>query len=418
MTTFVLILVVLLWEIVGLFLSLEQRKPAPFILFSLVSVFMAISTTGHFSFIIFSSPLFFIIAFISSLPLKRRKFAPGLIWAIFLLAGFYSAWYGILIFDAISVADLLQDAVLICGLLLIPSVYLSLRAGLVSRSTIFNFIVYSGLALTMYCWTASLFALGPTGFFFERIGLAGGYNPNLLASFLDLSVPLALWRAWVGGRNRLHWAVFGTQFLGLLMTGTRGSFPTIAVSIGVILWGVRRSPRALAFSILLIVGVVFAFASVAMGRLFHPSLEELASNWDRLKLAEASRNVLKKNDFFWGIGFNTFYKVKYHFGFPYWGDQGSGFSSHDAHMEIYLGWGLLGILGWLGMIFQQLIKHALRWWGRKVYNRSAAIGIGLGCFMVHGIVESTIGHPPFVWMLSLLLALSFFQMEGDKTVTQ
>lgn len=395
---------------------IRKSSLRPMLIYLLASVPAAVASKMAFWHLLHLFPLIFLLLFVVNVPVKSVRFAPSLHWAIFMLSGMALAWWNILQKTYIPKAVLMEDIYLVEALFVIPITYFSLRCGRIKVMEVVRAISYIGFGVSVFCVLMTIAIVGPFAMVSARMGEAAGFNANLLASFIDLSLPLSLWIALRGNKqDRMEWiwdwGVLLFQFVILLLTGTRGSMQTMAICGGLCFWAFRKNRSLLVgFAICSVIAATY-IGPILLQRILHPSFQEMGSNWGRLRLAQSSFRVLKENNYFWGVGFNSFAQIKYTYGFPFWFDRGNGYSSHNAHLEIYLGWGLLGLVGWMGLWIGQLIKHVRMFWESRKFDRNAAIGVSVFCFFLHGFVESEIAFQPFSWTLFMLLGVSIYTTE-------
>lgn len=343
---------------------------------------------------------------------------PGWPYLLTIVAGAAVTLLGLQLRGQIRPQDMFQDLALLNGLASIPVAYLTLRMGWMSRNQVIDALILVGSILASFCILMTIAQGGPLALITSRLGANLHYNSNLLASFLDMTVPLALWRALQTGANRVQYRNLmpaGLQLGALILTGTRGSLPTMAICAGLILWTVRKRKSLLFLSIGMVFLVLALLAPLLIDRILHPTIADMGSNWGRVRLFQASMEVLHDQAYFWGIGFNVFHAIKYDYGFPFWFDRGEGFSSHNAHLEILLGWGLIAFMGWFGLLWRQVRLHAKRVLRRRRFDLDAAILVSIFCFGLHGLVESEVAHPPYLWAAGLLLGLSLFHSARSPT---
>lgn len=358
------------------------------------------------------------LVLLSVLARVPRPVLPGWPYLLAIIAGAAVTLFGLQLRGQIRHEDMFQDLALLNGLAAIPVAYMSLRMGWLSRNQVIDALILVGSILAGFCILMTVVEGGAVDLVTSRLGANLNYNSNLLASFLDMTVPVAVWRALQPGADQpryRHMFPAGLQLSALILTGTRGSTPTMVICTGLILWNLRGRKSILFLAIASIIAVLALLAPVLLDRILHPTLADLGSNWGRVRLFQASMAVLHDQDYFWGIGFNIFHAIKYDYGFPFWFDHGRGSSSHNAHLEILLGWGLIAFLGWIGLLLRQIRLHAKNVLRSRRFDLDAAILVSIACFSLHGVVESTIAHPPYLWAAGMLLGLSLFHSARSPT---
>jgi O-antigen ligase len=154
---------------------------------------------------------------------------------------------------------LMYDICFLLGLGVAYEVFFLLRFKFLDLEKLIKYIAFSGLALV--CFTAARYlAGGNAGLMFnERFGGSVNINPNILASYLDLTLPCAFFIAFFEKRNFLKKTLFYALSLLyaaiILMAATRGSLPGIAIIVMYVIW--RKRSKTLLLAVLASVAVVF-----------------------------------------------------------------------------------------------------------------------------------------------------------------
>jgi O-antigen ligase len=244
----------------------------------------------------------------------------------------------------------------------------------------------------------------------DRFGFITSFSPNWIAEFLDLSFPVTLFIAiWERKKKRKYFFIGLSvlYFICMLLTSSRGSVPGLLV---IALFFVIRHKS---FKTLIIISLILVFAGLGLGsnvttRLLNPSKGDLISNLGRIEMLRSGSRLLKENKYFFGISMNNFTTEKFKFGFPLWLDHFKGMSSHNTYLEFWLGWGLLGLIGWLlltlGLLYQ-LIRCRLP---TNIAYLKLPFIFALVAFLLHGFFDSIIALPSFLFLLfSLLASMSY-----------
>lgn len=298
------------------------------------------------------------------------------------------------------------DLLFLPTLCLVPLVAYSIRRGWLPARSYAIALGASGLLLAMF----SLGLSAATGKLFqERLGLSNGINPNILCSFLDFSLPLTMMLVFDTRRRWLKvplLAAMGLQLGAMVLAQTRGSVPGYVLTALTFLYLIRKQALLLVTTLMASVPFLVVVGAKVVQRIITPDTTDTASNLGRLGLLQIAFEVLQRNSFLFGVGMDNFKKIKEAFGFPRWFDQTMMMSSHNAHLEFWLGWGLPGLLGWLALLLGAI------WQGVSVYRRERSpialgVALGLAAFLFHGLVESLVAAPPFLVVLCLLIGMAY-----------
>ena len=250
------------------------------------------------------------------------------------------------------------DLLFLPSLCLIPIVAYSIRRGLMPARSYAIAIGASGILLSGF----SLGLAAATGKLFnERLGLSNGINPNILCSFLDFSLPLTMMLFFDAGRRWVKLPLLlaiALQLFVMILAQTRGSVPGYILTAMAFLYLIRKQTFLLVSTLMVSAPFVLAVGAKVVNRILTPDTTDTASNLGRLGLLQVAYEVLQRNNFLFGVGMDNFKKIKESFGFPRWFDQTMMMSSHNAHLEFWLGWGLPGLAGWLIQIGRA------SWWAR------------------------------------------------------
>jgi hypothetical protein len=314
------------------------------------------------------------------------------------------------------------DKILASAIIWIVLMYFLFKNSVLPWQAYASSISISGLFLSAYVVISTVAGSGVGGLVKYRMGMAPGVdvNSNELASLLDLTLPFAAWLGFAenGVKRSIALASLLIQFVAVLLTLTRGSLPAVGLLIIYCLYVYRRNKIVRWIQI----GVVIA-GVVCLGGVFATRLTaangtgDFTSNWGRLALLKASFDVLKEQHYIMGIGFDNFKIIKYSHGFPFLFDHGKGYSSHNAHLEIWLGWGLLALIGWELLLWKG-IKNS--WSTRVLYTSPRkelhmAVAISILGFSAHGLFESELAQYHFLFMLASVLGFSaWLGNQGGK----
>ena len=148
-------------------------------------------------------------------------------------------------------------------------------------------------------------------------------------------------------------------------------------------------------------------------RTFNPNRSDWMSDRIRAGLLKASFSMAKANHYFFGIGFDNYKHEKYKYGFMKLYDPRENMSSHNEFVEIFLGWGAIGLFGWLYLILGSIIYSArIRFPPETAYLRNALV-IAIMISSIHGIFDSILASFTFlVFLFSVFACVSFLCKQG------
>jgi O-antigen ligase len=150
------------------------------------------------------------------------------------------------------------------------------------------------------------------------------------------------------------------------------------------------------------------FGRGAVERTIHPSRADKIGTLGRTDLLGTGLQMLKYNHYFFGSGIDNFKTEKYRYGFMTGFDTKGSMSTHNAFLEIWLGWGFIGLAGWLIFVGGIIVRAIHAPLPPEVSYVKPALILGLLASQTHWMFDSTISIFPFlVFLFSLLGCLSF-----------
>jgi hypothetical protein len=209
-------------------------------------------------------------------------------------------------------------------------------------------------------------------------------------------------------------AVYGLTLLAASSRGSVFGFIAVIAYLALRSRSIKRVIIILAFASI----PGFLVGSKMFTRLVTPDRADMISNLGRVELLRSGFKILKENNFVFGIGMDNFAKDKFNFGFPSWFDTKRVMSSHDTHLELWLGWGLIGLVGWLylwigGIIYTARIKPQSEY----AYLKPPII-LAIIAFFSHGFFDSSIGSFPFLLHLFFFLACVSYILSREQTAAR
>jgi O-antigen ligase len=298
----------------------------------------------------------------------------------------------------------MYDIFFLLGLGIAYEMFYLLRFKILDLEKLMAYITFSGLALICFVFVRYLIA-GNIGLIFnERFGSSVDINPNMTAAYLDLTLPGAFFTAFFEKRNFVKKALFyalSLLYAGVIfMAATRGSLPGIAIIVIYVIWR-KRSKKLLLAALISTIIVFLTIGAMVIERTFSPNTSDILSNIGRVEMLRTAFRILADNHYFFGIGMNNFSLAKFDYGFPLWFDGKRVMSSHNLFTEIWLGWGILGLLGWI--IFNIGTASSLI---RKNKNSGAAnaVAFAIIAFSAHGLFDSLCAN--------FSIMLTYFSLVG------
>jgi O-antigen ligase len=309
----------------------------------------------------------------------------------------------------------MYDIFFLLGLVSAYEMFIAFRLKFLEPDKLIPCIALSGFVIVCVVF-AKYFVLGISlsTIFIKRLGMAVDINPNVITAYLDLALPCALFTAFFEKRSLrkkiLFYSLSAFIVCAILLAATRGSLPGIAILAAYVIWR-KRSKRLLLFVLICSVSVAFTIGAPIVERMVKPNTADILSNMGRVELLRAALKVLKDNHYFFGIGMNNFSQMKFSYGFPQWFDTKRVMSSHNFFVEIWMGWGLLGLLGWLSLnasiVLSILRKH-------KDNCAANAAAFAIIAFSVHGLMDSFCANYSIMLAYFSLMGIAFFYMKEGR----
>jgi len=310
----------------------------------------------------------------------------------------------------------MYDIFFLLGLAVAYEMFLAFRLKLLTPEKLIPCIALSGLVVM--CAVAGKYIVDgvpPTMVFRERMGTSVGINPNIVTAYLDLALPCAFFTAFFEKRNLAKKVFFYllsfAVVCAILLAATRGSLPGVAILAAYVIW--RKRSKRLLLGILVCAGaVIFTLGARLAERLLSPNIADILSNMGRVEMLRSAFKILEDNHYFFGIGMNNFSQMKFAYGFPQWFDSKRVMSSHNFFVEIWLGWGLLGLLGWLTLNTAVLVSILRK---RKDSCVANAVAFAVIAFSAHGLLDSMCANYSIMFTYFSLMGAAFFIMTSTSS---
>jgi len=309
----------------------------------------------------------------------------------------------------------MYDIFFLLGLAVAYEMFIAFRLKLLTPDKLIRYIGLSGIVIV--CAVVGKYAangISPTTIFSERLGFSVGVNPNITTAYLDLALPCAFFTAFFEKRNFLKKIFFYlislVMVFAIILAATRGSLPGIAILVAYVIW--RKRSKLLILGVLVCTVIIVSTLGARLTeRLLSPNVADILSNMGRVEMLRSAHKILKENHYFFGIGMNNFSQMKFAYGFPQWFDTRKVMSSHNFFVEIWLGWGLLGLLGWLTLNTAVVISIFRKHKDNLVAN---AVAFAVVAFSAHGLLDSMCANFSIMFTYFSLLGAAFFIMTSTS----
>ncbi len=401
----------------------QQKKVMSGLAFPVFAIFLL----GQcFSFILFRpidyyffSVLFLFIPLVMAQYVQkaRPKYMPGTGGIVLMVSGFIISFiYQTIVHRGNYEYSLVNDICLLLALFAFFITYALLALKLISLRQILMALSVSALPLLVYV----LFASNAQGELSKLFTMRFGANshrlsPNYIAQVLDFCFPFALFLAI--GEKKIYGKIF-FAFLSIIycfcmfLTSSRGSIPGL-IAIPLFFIFKSRSITIWVLVLVLTIGVFGTLGGRIADRILKPDRADNFSNMGRIEMLKVAHAILKENHYTFGIGMNNFRMEKYHYGFPLSFDKAGIMSSHNTFLEIWLGWGLLGLIGWISLLTGSL-SHVLRTrLPVEMRYMKYALTFALLAFIVHSLFDASIALFTFLTLVFPTLSCMFFLTRMD-----
>jgi hypothetical protein len=356
---------------------------------------------------------FLLIHYLITVPKKKIPLGSALL--IMIMGLFVSVIYQTVLHNGVYNYFWLGEFRFFLAFLVFLSIYMLLELGIISLRYVVIALILSVFPEIIYVIVLYFQQGLASKILTERFGGSVEVQANQIASWLDLSFPLVLF---VAIHEKKFFSRILFSFLSviygacMLMTATRGSFFGLLILPPFFAF-TARSLRATFLVLLVAFGSIGVFGRGMLQRTFNPNRAEWESNSIRTGLLKAAFSMAKANHYLFGIGFDNFKHEKYKYGFIKFYDPDEHMSSHNEFVEIFLGWGAIGLFGWLYLILGSIIYSArIRLPPETAYLRNGLI-VAIVISSIHGLFDSIIGSFTFiVFLFSVFACLSFLCKQG------
>jgi O-antigen ligase len=244
-------------------------------------------------------------------------------------------------------------------------------------------------------------------------------NPNVLAEYLVLVIPVVLGLLWAArrfGQKIFYTVILGFLILCLVLTFSRGGW--LGLALAVIVFAALKEPRLLILLMALALISPLFMPSVVANRVASIGSLEDSSNAFRVTIWIAALRMMKD---YWltgvGLGLSAFARVYRDYmiaGTP-------ALHAHNLYLEMGIEVGIAGLLAFLWMIAAGLSRalYSIRAKIRSSFILAGVLG-ALGGHLLHGLFDYVWFSPRIVmafWLVfGMMSALS--SLEEEKAVNK
>ncbi len=242
------------------------------------------------------------------------------------------------------------------------------------------------------------------------------YNPNILAEYLIMLIPLAVGLFWFTkklAKKIFYLAIVLIMSLALILTMSRGGWLGFAFSALIFIILIER--RLLLSIIPISLAGVFFLPQSIINRILSIRNVADSSNAYRLKLWEITGDIIRDNPIA-GVGFGH---IPFKETFETYIRTMPTYHAHNTFLQVAAEIGLTGLLAFvlfLFVTFKYGVKILNKSEDRYIRTMGAAAIAGLGGLIFHGIVENVLYIPRIIitfWMLvSFILTLVRIEEES------
>ena len=309
----------------------------------------------------------------------------------------------------------------IFGIICFYCIFFLLSLDVLKFDRLLKSILFSGVPIVIYPMLKIIKIKGVQGLSINRLGSFTTVNPNTISSFLDILLPVAIFLALNEKRKTIKILYLGLTVIytvGIYLTSSRGSLPGVMIIVLYLGRALYTKKQIILFAIF--VGAIFSIlfngdSHGAAKRLVKPNRADLVSDFDRIRLYKAAQKALEINHYIFGMGINTFTRDKFKYGFPRWLDNKKALSSHNFYLEVWLGWGVLALAGWLTLSLGLTLRLAKTKIEASILPYKKSIILALIGFSLHSLVDSVMTLTPIILILFTLFACTAYLINFKKS---
>jgi len=242
-------------------------------------------------------------------------------------------------------------------------------------------------------------------------------NPNVLAEYLVLVIPVTLGALWTTGkfaRKAIYAGLTGALILCLVLTFSRGAW--LGLVLALVVFAILKEPRL--FILFMVLALIFPLfmPTVVLDRIASIGSMEDSSNAFRVTIWIAAFRMIKD---YWltgiGLGLSAFARVYRDYMIAGTPAQ----HAHNLYLEMGIEIGIAGVLAFLWMIASGLARALDRIKTNDRYSFILAGVVGaLGGHLLHGLFDYVWYSPRIVmafWLVfGMMAALSSLEKSFER----
>lgn len=242
-------------------------------------------------------------------------------------------------------------------------------------------------------------------------------NPNILAEYLILIIPLTFAVFWTCKKNlnRLFFLfAVGIQCLCLLLTFSRGGW--LGIVLAMVVFAIFVDRRLLILYLLAGIGLIIVSPEVVMTRIATISNTQDSSTAFRFSLWMAALDMIRD---YWttgvGLGYTAFKAI-----YPQYMRLGiMAVHTHNIYLQMFIETGIFGFIGFVIFIFNN-VRCNLIAFVKGIDKRTKAIAMAIlssiSGLMLHGLVEYIFFENRIILMFWILIAIGMvnFNLEHNR----
>jgi len=266
----------------------------------------------------------------------------------------------------------------------------------------------------------------------SKVMRAGGTlgHPNRLAMFLEFLLPLVFGAFLLEKRALYRMVAIGIFALGIaamVMTGSRGGWGAMLVSIIIFFWLLIRNRHIAArqifgpafVTIMMMFMIYLIFSDTIHRRLFG---EDYGSAMSRIPMFQIAFSIIESHPV-GGVGINNYAVVMREYNNTILGRRFRTIPRpvHNLYLLITGETGFIGLITFLILVFAVLRILAQTIWSPDVQLSIIAISIfsGFIAFFVHGFVDKhPAGSNPLFYLLMALAVAAFSLAKNEKDIIE
>lgn len=239
-------------------------------------------------------------------------------------------------------------------------------------------------------------------------------NPNILAEYLILTIPISLALLYNSRdllRKLLVFLSISLQVLCIVFTYSRGGW--LGLFFAILIFSIFVDKRLLFLYLFGLIGLIISNQQAIITRISTITSLEDTSNLYRIELWKDSLKIIK--DYWYsglGFGIDSFKDIHRHYASP--GILGA--HSHNTFLQIFLESGILGLIGFIVFTVNSiriLLISFVKGTHIKIKTISIAILASLLGILLHGLVDYIFFSKKILLMFWILISMGIIGYSFD-----